>query len=434
MLQAQATAKVSAAQWLMNNYDEAVDEALHKAFFSKVTPEDVARISSRMQVPIFVHMYEWLISEAVLKLGDRRVPAGELLLSPEGPRFSAVGRRHVSELAASRLSLYEVLEVRENQGVLLRDMLRPDEEAVFVLEKSGSTQMVQWDTLAGRLLRRDDGTCTLGGGMFVYQRGHAAEVAESISNDIRKEVWKEQHMETPQEYISYVLINAWLERALLQLSPSAMPRLMDAQTQEAIAFTTDTYSVSDWQELEAIFAAQDDLDRCEEEGEWVWSESMGGEMRRSRARLERLADDTLTVECRTVGRADEARKMLERLAGPLLAHVDREIKDAGEMLRERNASSGEKEDDARERDASSELDQETMHHVLSEFYKDWHRHPLPALDGKSALEAVKLAAYRPRVVELLKGMEQTEARRARDAGMDPFDFGFLWEALGLTRE
>lgn len=58
----------------------------------------------------------------------------------------------------------------------------------------------------------------------------------------------------------------------------------------------------------------------------------------------------------------------------------------------------------------------------------------PALNGKTPLQAAKLKTYRPRLVELLKQIEQGEANRAKDSGLPPFDIGFLWERLGLTRE
>jgi hypothetical protein len=50
------------------------------------------------------------------------------------------------------------------------------------------------------------------------------------------------------------------------------------------------------------------------------------------------------------------------------------------------------------------------------------------------LQAAQLKTYRPKVVELLKHIEQGEARRAKDSGLPAFDIGFLWERLGLTRE
>ena len=38
------------------------------------------------------------------------------------------------------------------------------------------------------------------------------------------------------------------------------------------------------------------------------------------------------------------------------------------------------------------------------------------------------------MIDLLKDFEVHEARKARGGGGEPFDFGFLWERLGLEKE
>lgn len=61
----------------------------------------------------------------------------------------------------------------------------------------------------------------------------------------------------------------------------------------------------------------------------------------------------------------------------------------------------------------------------------WIDEPLEALAGKSPGEAVKTAAGRRAVVEILKNAELCDEERIRSLGGDRFPFRILWERLGL---
>lgn len=65
-------------------------------------------------------------------------------------------------------------------------------------------------------------------------------------------------------------------------------------------------------------------------------------------------------------------------------------------------------------------------------YKTWPDTPLPGLDGRTPRESAGLPALRPRLVDLLKDMENMEERGARP-GSPAYDFGWIWTELGLER-
>ncbi|SBW10999.1 SEC-C motif domain protein (fragment) [uncultured delta proteobacterium] len=138
LLQEQVDAKIRAVEWLTEHYEEAIDEAVMNRFFldeDDDAPELIAELPEHMQMAVLVCMHEWLIADADLILDEDWIRTSDLLLGPGGPLFTANGRRHIEELAASELSLYEVLEVRKDEGLLLRDMLRPGEKPVFAHRK-----------------------------------------------------------------------------------------------------------------------------------------------------------------------------------------------------------------------------------------------------------------------------------------------------------
>jgi hypothetical protein len=65
-------------------------------------------------------------------------------------------------------------------------------------------------------------------------------------------------------------------------------------------------------------------------------------------------------------------------------------------------------------------------------YRGWLDEPLPALDGRTPREAASLKSARPKVIALLKDMENLSARE-RLEGRPAYDFGWMWGQLGLER-
>ncbi len=65
-------------------------------------------------------------------------------------------------------------------------------------------------------------------------------------------------------------------------------------------------------------------------------------------------------------------------------------------------------------------------------YRAWLDEPLPALAGRTPREAANLKSARPKVIALLKDMENLSARE-RLEGRPAYDFGWMWGQLGLER-
>jgi hypothetical protein len=74
---------------------------------------------------------------------------------------------------------------------------------------------------------------------------------------------------------------------------------------------------------------------------------------------------------------------------------------------------------------------EALHRFLDDFYRKWMSQKIPALGGKSPLQAARGKGSRGDLVELLKGLEHNEARRAMSEGRAPYDVTWIWEELGV---
>ena len=73
-------------------------------------------------------------------------------LGPGGPPLSPDQRAHLEAMASRPLRVYEVLESRPGEGLLLRDLLDPALEPHWVRDRRASRDLVQWEVIAVRLL------------------------------------------------------------------------------------------------------------------------------------------------------------------------------------------------------------------------------------------------------------------------------------------
>ena len=65
-------------------------------------------------------------------------------------------------------------------------------------------------------------------------------------------------------------------------------------------------------------------------------------------------------------------------------------------------------------------------------YRIWLDTPVPMLGGRTPRRAARLKTMRPQVIALLKEFE-SRSERLRREGKPAYDFGWMWQALGLRR-
>ncbi len=73
---------------------------------------------------------------------------------------------------------------------------------------------------------------------------------------------------------------------------------------------------------------------------------------------------------------------------------------------------------------------------IKEFYDRHYRktldEPIPMLSGKSPRAAVKTPKGKEKVVAWLKVLETGEARKRRSNAIEPYDFAWMWQELGVS--
>ena len=363
---------------------------------------------------------EWLLTDAEFELEDGAIPARDLLLGLGGPLLTAQGRIWLEEIGKRSLSLFEVREVRPGEGIRVSDLLDPDEPELWLRERSGSRSLMQWDILGARLARQDD-YWVMTGAVYPLMRDEALACRDEI---LRESEGVERNSPLAREIVGTIIIETWLS-CLTAERP--IPAMVDASTQKTIRLTTDHYQVTNWELLSTILAEQADVEGDRANG-WVRFTEIGDEKRRSQATLNVKEPNSLDVFCRTLELADESRKWLARLARTALKFRAREIVDP------RSPKALESASRSRGKEIPPEIAAGLINSYMDTFYRNWTGEKIPALGTKTPREAVLTENGRRAVIDLLKSYENDDARRAREQGGKRFDFGFLWEQLGLDQE
>jgi hypothetical protein len=416
----EGTAVSRALDWLAQHYPQKVSEVLDTEFFGALEETEcdrLSKLSPSLQEMVHINSHEWLINDACIEVKGKRTPVRELLLGSGGLLLAPAGREWLKAMGESPLSLYEVRQVKPGEGIELADLLRPETAPVWISERSASRSLVRLDIFGTRLIRRDSGF-VMSGAAYPFARVEALACRDEILREMDGVSWDS---DLAREVVSCHITDQWLE-GLTAKRP--FPTLVDTSTGEPIMLTTDHYRVRDWQALEALLAVQPDVEGDRKEG-WVRFTLLEGEMRRARATLNPKGNDTLEVFCRTLKLAEDARQWLENLTGNVLSYQIREMVDP------RSEKALESAPASPQAKIPPVIASRLIHDYLSKFYANWTEEIIPALGNKTPRQAIKTEKGRQAVIDLLKSYEHGEARRVKDQGGEPFDFGFLWKRLEI---
>jgi hypothetical protein len=159
---------------------------------------------------------------------------------------------------------------------------------------------------------------------------------------------------------------------------------------------------------------------------WAW---LGPSKRSGKVHADlTLEEELFTVQTQSLAWASKANSRLVEELGDRIVLKDIRTQEAtAEMLAELGIDVGEEESEA-----PSEDQKQVVHQVLENHYRKWLYEPLPALDDAPPRDAVTDPVARAEVIKLL--IEAEERTRASSWPMNEFDFDFLWEELGLSRD
>jgi len=168
----ESTVATHMLDWLGEHFPEEVQDAVQNDYYSglkkseKIVLDDLV---SEHHGLLTINVGEWLLTDAKIKVREQVRPVRDLLLGPEGPDLTDVGRWWLSALGEFSLSLYEVQQVMPGDGFQLKDLLRPDNTVTWIPDRKLSRNVVQWDIFGARIVQGDE-AFRLSGAVYLFPR------------------------------------------------------------------------------------------------------------------------------------------------------------------------------------------------------------------------------------------------------------------------
>jgi hypothetical protein len=356
---------------------------------------------------------------------DFPLPGGrtiaEAFLAGPGQPVAVKQQRLVQSLSGARLRPYEVMEVRRDEGLRLHDLWSGKE--IPVTERAATHQLQRWDVLAARVAPEEDGTLRLEGGIYVLPIAVKATLLDALKKEERRLRRRDAALDEDRlfKHCAPLVHRLWLD----QVVSRPMPIMVTAEG-DPVIFGKLAFDVIDEAALRAA------LDRhpgvvAEEDGGYGWIEETD-DFTRSLGHIQVRDDRRLVLEVTSRQRAERGRALLEAAAGAALRHRSTRFESVAKAMERSRSKPPEKPSES----IPPEVAGEVIKQYKDRHYKTWPDEPLPALDGRTAREAAGIARLRPRLVDLLKEMENHEARAERP-DHPAYDFGWIWRELGIER-
>ena len=328
-------------------------------------------------------------------------------------------RLWIERMSDSTLRLFEIADVRLDQGLSLTDLASG--ERLDVTERSATHQLSRWDVLAVRVIEGPGGTLELEGYPYQFPRQAAASVrAEIVRNrkaaSRRGGPWSDLAF---AKSLGAELHHRWLD---LVANPP-IPRVVTSEGDEMV-FTTVVFEVTDEARVDAALAHHPDLDSDGDGIAWVErTEGMPRILGSVTRKPGRLVLNTQSSE-----RAVRGRALLEAELGTAVRYRLTTSQGLEQALAEAEDRGPTRR---REAEIPAEVEQQIVGEFLERHYRGWVDEPIPALGGRTPRHAARLKTIRPRVIELLKDLENGMTRE-RAAGRPAIDLHWLWAELELS--
>ena len=365
----------------------------------------------------------------------------DFYLKRRGWKETALNRDYFAALRDTPVSLYEVSDVQPGTSMALRDLLT-DADPVTVREKSASRTLKQWDRIAVRVVAQRDHH-VISGALLPFRTETVEFLFEGLRDALKLK--KRDALRLSREQLlgcAPIFTAAWLFTELDRALEPTEIRLTNSDGDDML-FHELRFPLAGGVTQKAVAERLDRVKGFEPEGPKFWNwlavrkgrsgKSGGGMMLDTQMEgatvlgtLE-LKGKALLVNVNSAARAARVEALVTRACGALLKRPLTTIQTVEQMRSERRG--GEPQDAAD--GIPPEMARQLMQEHLDRHYRETLDAPIPALGGKSPRAATRTAAGRKQVVEWLKYLENGSARHA-DGPIAGYDFGWMWEELGLA--
>ncbi len=385
-------------EWLLEQPDDELDEVIQSE-------------------PVNLAYHSWFAYD--FDLGEGRTLL-DLFFERGGKSLSSGERRFLEGMPDSHLRLYEVLEVKADQGFELRDLW--DDRRLWVRERSATRQVVAWDLIVGRIGPSGDGETVFETLPYLFPAVAKDDLLKGLrkAHRIFTRQFSEKSIADFFKSMAPVFHQLWLERVALR----PLPKIMTSDG-EPFVFAKVLFDLLDRRAVtQALARHADVVDHGD--GSYAWLEDR--EIFQRSLGTFVVETGRVVLETTSQRRAERGREFLESLAGEAVRFKVISYEDVGQALK-RPAKPPRREG----AEVPPEVQAEALGRFYEEHYRKWLDEPVPALGNRTPRHAAKLKTMRPKLIALLKDFE-SHSERQRRSGEIAYDFGWMWEQLGLSRE
>jgi hypothetical protein len=382
-------------------------------------------------------------------------------LKRRGWKETAINRTYIEALRDSTMSLYEVSDVRPGESFLARDLMRGG-DPIRVTERTATKTLVVWDVIAARIVTVR-GVVQMTGAVLAIDRDLADEILGMLRRtrsrapamaartfaaadpDLRARLEAELADEDAVLRAAAATITTlWLNHAIRgALAPPPQLANTDGEPLEFITLHYRLAPAATAENIAAGLARVPDLSDDGDGARWTWlapdkvSPKRRGPKGKDAPDTGRTIHGNLSLsaeklEARVNSEARSAR--LRSLLAPALdglVHEPLIERTTAEQAMAAAAPATSSPQTIPEGMDPEDLRKAT-HEILDRQYRKTLAEPAPMLGGKSPRQAVRSAKGRIAVASWLKGFEQLSARRPPGDPMRDYDFGWMWDELGIS--
>lgn len=421
-------------------------QALQEAWNEFMPWEDEPFTIDTPHMPVFMpwFFYEWqpFPAETAVKRTaiDGRTP-GQAYLDEKGKQLAPLLVRYIEQCCANPFSYYDILSVSPGTGFRLRDIFTAEE--IDVTEQAASRQSQPGDLLFGKLVTIDDVSMLEACAPFMFPPMEKAAILElrklieQRGQTITPEVLRENRYEMLEIY--HDIVDRLLNPPMPQLhntdgDPMLPHRIVYEIASPRAAFDalkslcpTDTT-----EELlaNATFDAKGTLRKVE----FPWLKTSNAKNKTGSNTIlgnVRIDGTRMNIEVNSEKRAQKIRAIVEKKL-PGANYKTTVIESLQAMLaQEEPSETAHSRQIQKEQEELNRLPevQAQINEYMRKHYSTWPKEKLPALCGKTPLQAVKTRDGREMVEALLLDIERRGKQQTPP--LDPAIIEELREKLGL---
>ncbi|MCX6558157.1 MAG: MbcA/ParS/Xre antitoxin family protein [Candidatus Aminicenantes bacterium] len=400
-------------------YDAEMEKSM--ALFAPPGPADPKMLADGVGNSLMLDFFDWFLFDCMVD-PEMALTVTDIFLRRKKLDLSGREKNIIAMMSQARMDLFEIREVCPGRGVVLRRLA--DGSEFPIVEMKASRQLKRWALIVCRLWSVD-GVWRLSPAMYAFEPGRRPFL-EKIINEFRNMTKKTGS--SPDDFrcgFSPLICREWLELALHPRKPEMRNRDGHRLVFCRALFRTDNRAAVHFNLLgqKKILTEENGPDQI------IWLSPERDEAGGRKILGSFFWDgNDLAFEANSLRRFNRGLAILKQAGGAELRLIEETRKPIEKMLAEAPAAA------VGEMPAGAEIiAPEKMLEFKRAYYKGWLKKPIPALQGKTPLQAVRSSAGKKRVAELLKGIEHME-EESRLRGEPALDSAFLWEGLGLASE